>query len=102
MIIMLSKTSILNDKRIQELCERENIVYLGLFGSYSRGEETKDSDIDFLVKFSGNKSLFKIIKISQELSKIFGKKVDLVTENSLSKYIKKDVLKDIEVIYNVE
>ncbi|ABO34938.1 DNA polymerase, beta domain protein region [Methanococcus maripaludis C5] len=102
MIIMLSKTSILNDKRIQELCERENIVYLGLFGSYSRGEETKDSDIDFLVKFSGNKSLFKIIKISKELSKIFGKKVDLVTENSLSKYIKKDVLKDIEVIYNVE
>ncbi|WP_231288463.1 type VII toxin-antitoxin system MntA family adenylyltransferase antitoxin [Methanococcus maripaludis] len=99
---MLSKTSILNDKRIQELCERENIVYLGLFGSYSRGEETKDSDIDFLVKFSGNKSLFKIIKISKELSKIFGKKVDLVTENSLSKYIKKDVLKDIEVIYNVE
>ncbi|WP_231856917.1 type VII toxin-antitoxin system MntA family adenylyltransferase antitoxin [Methanococcus maripaludis] len=99
---MLSKTSILTDKRIHELCERENIVYLGLFGSYSRGEETKDSDIDFLVKFSGNKSLFKIIKISKELSKIFGKKVDLVTENSLSKYIKKDVLKDIEVIYNVE
>ena len=70
---MLSKTSILTDKRIQELCERENIIYLGLFGSYSRGEETKDSDIDFLVKFSGNKSLFKIIKISQELSKFLEK-----------------------------
>lgn len=69
---------------------------IAVFGSYSRGEETKDSDIDILVEFSKIKSLFELSRITRELEGLINKKVDLVTKNSISPYIFESVKKELE------
>jgi predicted nucleotidyltransferase len=56
---------------------------IGIFGSYAREEQTKDSDIDILVSFKETISLFDLVRIHQELSDLLGIKVDVVTEGAL-------------------
>lgn|SRR3989344_5263343 len=71
----------------------------GVFGSMARGQDTPDSDIDILVKFSKPKTLLDLIGLEDELTECLHKKVDLVTEGSLSPYIRDGVLKDLQVFY---
>lgn len=66
-----------------------------LFGSTSRREDTKDSDIDFLVNLDDDRSLFDLIGFKYSLEEIFDKKVDVVTIDSLHKDIRESVLKEI-------
>ena len=74
-----------------------------LFGSYARGEETADSDVDILVVFDkdGGKSisLLKHIKIPLDLEDILGKKVDLITEGTLMPFAQETAEKDKILIY---
>ncbi|MBQ3832965.1 MAG: nucleotidyltransferase domain-containing protein [Bacteroidales bacterium] len=74
-----------------------------LFGSYARGEETADSDVDILVVFDkdGGKSisLLKHIKIALDLEDILGKKVDLITEGTLMPFAQETAEKDKILIY---
>ncbi len=69
---------------------------VGIFGSYARGDNKKDSDIDILVKFKESPSLLTLIKLENDLSEILGVKVDLVTTGALkNKRIKKSIKKDL-------
>jgi len=52
-----------------------------------------------MVRFSDTKSLFQIIEIKNKLTEIFGREIDLVTENSLSPYLKDKILNEMEEIY---
>ena len=99
---MLVKEKIINNPEIINICKREGISFMALFGSYKNGNATDDSDIDLLIRLNGSQSLFRLIRISQELSELFQKKVDLLTENAISPYIKDSILNDIEVIYREE
>jgi len=73
---------------------------IGLFGSYSRNENTKESDIDILVKFKETLSLLQLIRIENELSKKLGIKVDLLTTEAIkNERIKSNIEKDLEIIY---
>ncbi|RNI15746.1 hypothetical protein EFE42_00425 [Methanohalophilus sp. RSK] len=83
-------------------CQRNDIAFLGLFGSFSRGEQTKGSDIDLLVRFSEKKSLIEHIRMENELEDSLGTKVDLVTENSLSPYIIPHVQENLQKLYREE
>ena len=75
-------------------------VYIGIFGSFSRGEQQETSDIDLLVKFKNTQSLLKLISIENILSEKLGLKVDLVTEGALTnERIKKAIKKDIKFLY---
>ena len=56
-----------------------------IFGSFARGENTAASDADFLVNMEG--SLLKRIAFMQELEKLLGRKVDVVTERSVDWYV---------------
>jgi uncharacterized protein len=70
---------------------------IGIFGSYSRNEQTETSDIDVLVKFS-NPQLKSLIGLLTFLEKRFSKKIDIVTEgNQLSQRFRKQV--ESEIIY---
>ncbi len=73
--------------------------YAGVFGSFARGEEKPESDIDILVRFNKPIGLFDFIGLEQELSGNLKRKVDLVTENALSPYIKDSVMRDLRVFY---
>lgn len=87
--------------KLDQLCEQYNISFLGLFGSYARGEADENSDIDLLVEFSETPSLFQHVGMEQGLSEALfnNKKVDLVQRKSLNKYIAPHVLKDLRAIY---
>jgi len=85
--------------KIDDICSKYGINYLGLFGSVARGEETPDSDVDLLVKFDKKRKigLFGLAEVQSEFEKRLGRKVDLVTK--LNKYVKPYADKDLRTIY---
>jgi len=68
------------------------------FGSVSRGEEGKKSDIDILVEFSKPLGFFKFIELEIFLSKLIGKKVDLVTKKALKSVIEDEILREVSYV----
>ncbi|MBN8577420.1 MAG: nucleotidyltransferase family protein [Cytophagales bacterium] len=74
---------------------------IGVFGSYARGENSLDSDLDILVSldYSLKPSLLDLVSIEQSLTEALGIQVDLVTEKSLHPYIKPYVEKDLKIIF---
>lgn len=87
------------DFKVDDLCEKYGINYLGLFGSMARGEAKEDSDVDLLVKFDNKHSvgLFKLSQIQKDFEKRFGRRVDLVTKTN--KYIQPYIKKDLMTVY---
>ena len=65
-----------------------------IFGSVGRGEAGPDSDIDFLVDMEPDRSLFDVGGLLMELQDLLGRKVQVVTENSLHWYIHDQVLRE--------
>ena len=72
---------------------------IGLFGSYARGEERPDSDLDLLVDLRDRKSLLTLVRIERELSENLGIKVDLLTEQAISPYLIDRIKSELKVIY---
>jgi predicted nucleotidyltransferase len=75
-----------------------------MFGSYRRGEATATSDIDLLITLKPSNArpklgFFKLIEIEENLQKSLGRPVDLVTEDSVSPYIRPYIEKEKVVIY---
>ena|SRR3989338_7976511 len=75
--------------------KKEGAKKIALFGSYARGEEKKNSDVDVLVKFAKPKSLLEFVGIEQELSEMTGKRIDLLTEKSISPYLIDTIKKEM-------
>jgi hypothetical protein len=84
---------------LEEICRRNDVVRLGIFGSIARGEGTEQSDVDLLVEFEGKKSLLDVVKLERELGEALGRKVDLLTEAAISPYLKERILGEVQVIY---
>lgn len=72
-------------ERIAEFCRKWRIVEFSLFGSILRDDFNPDSDIDVLVVFEDNTTwtLFDHIKMEQELSKIVGRRANVVSRSAL-------------------
>lgn len=75
------------------------VSYAGVFGSFARGEAKETSDVDILVRMEKPMSLLQLIRFERELSQEVGRNVDLVTEDSLSPFIREEVLRDVKTIY---
>lgn len=86
-------------KKIAAIAKKNNVSYLAIFGSYARGEQRKNSDVDFLVEFNKPIGLIHLIHTEHELADVLGKKVDLITKAGLSKYIKPYIQNDLTTIY---
>ncbi|BAQ59726.1 nucleotidyltransferase [Geminocystis sp. NIES-3708] len=82
-----------------EIQEEYQIEELGLFGSYIRGEETENSDIDILIKFKSDArfGLVTYCELENLLSEKLGKKVDLVMKDYLKPHLSQYILN--EVVY---
>ncbi len=78
-----------------------DIKSVAIFGSYATGVPTKSSDVDVLVEFTDDAHIgfFEYVRIQRNLASALGVKVDLVTPQALSKYIKPTVLKEAEIVY---
>ncbi|MBN1285804.1 MAG: nucleotidyltransferase family protein [Anaerolineae bacterium] len=84
---------------LTEICRRNDISYLGVFGSFAHNEVTFTSDVDLLVHFSKDKSLLDLVGIENEFTEVLRRKVDLLTEDAISPYLKDRVLAEVKVIY---
>ena len=85
-------------KNIQNLKEDYNLNSLGIFGSFVKGEQNQDSDLDILVDFDKPIGLLKFIKLENDLSKILGIKVDLVMKKALKPNIGKRIIEEIRYV----
>ncbi len=87
-------------QRIRDFCRKHRIIRLSVFGSVLRDDFADDSDVDVLVEFEPGKTPgLKFFTIQDELSQMLGRKVDLVTEKGLSRWIRNEVLSSMEILY---
>jgi len=80
--------------KIVPVLKRHDVVRAALFGSFVRGEAKKDSDIDILVEFKGEKSLLDLVALKLELEELLGREVDVLTYNSIHPFIRETILKE--------
>lgn len=72
---------------------------VGLFGSFVRGEQHADSDVDLLVEFEqGQRTFDHFIQLSFLLEDLLGRKVELVTPEALSPHIGPHILREVEYV----
>ena len=81
-------------KKITPILKRQGVIRAAVFGSFARGEETKNSDIDFLMEISKSKTFLDLVGLKLEMEDKLGRKVDIVEYGSIHPLIKKEVLKE--------
>ena len=86
---------------IADYFKTQPVLKVWLFGSFARGEEREDSDVDLLVKFDRSFpiGLFAFIRMHRELEEKLGRKVDLVEEGTLRPAVQQTADRDLKVIY---
>lgn len=96
---MLSLDKIKHCLTIQKsiLQNKYKINRVGIFGSYVRGEQKSESDLDILIDYEEAPSLFTLIEIENLLSELLGMKVDLVTRKGIKPKLRRYILE--EVVY---
>ena len=87
-------------KSIAEYFKSQPVLKAWLFGSYSRGEQTKDSDVDIIVLLDKSRPIgLKFFGMWSDLEELLGRKVDLVSEGTLLPFAQKSADKDKILIY---
>ena len=92
-------------EKIQAFCMKQNISELSLFGSALSEDFGPESDIDLLVRFSpeARPTLFDLVRMKEELGKIIGRDVDLVSKDAIeasrNRFRRQAILKSAKVIY---
>lgn len=86
--------NILQEKRedILNIADEHGIKNVRIFGSVARLEDGPESDLDLLVEFEKDRSLFDLIRFKQEIEDLLGVDVDIATENSIHWRLKEEVL----------
>ena len=86
--------------KLEQFCRDHHIQRLALFGSALRDDFRTDSDVDILVEFEpGRTPGFKFWEVEDELTKMFGRKVDLNTPQDLSIYFRQQVEAEAQPLY---
>ena len=89
-----------DEKRLASVCDRYGPASLEIFGSVSRGEASASSDVDVLYTLKPGARLgWKIEDLSDELSDLFGRCVDLVSRSSLHAQLCDAVLREAKPLY---
>ena len=84
---------------IEDRIKAFGVRKLGLFGSFARQEQDPESDIDFLVEFEKDKKTFdNFINLSFLLEDALARRVELVTPESLSPYLSRYILDEVEYV----
>lgn len=91
----------LQQDSLKVMYQKHGISYLGLFGSYARGEENTDSDVDLLIDFKEGekKSLFDLADMKIQLEDTLNKKVDIAMRGRVKKILEPYILKDLVTLY---
>jgi predicted nucleotidyltransferase len=92
-------SSRIDPRKVERICKANGITRLTLFGSTARGEATPRSDIDLIAELPADATLLDVVRIERELSTALGKTVDLLTQESISPYIRDRITDDLLVVY---
>jgi len=79
-------------EQLWEVARRHGVLRLRVFGSWARGDAGPDSDLDLLVNVEPGTSLLDMIGLQQDLEDLVGGKVDVLTEDGISPYVKERIL----------
>jgi predicted nucleotidyltransferase len=82
----------------KNLFDKYKVTRLGVFGSFARGEETPDSDLDILVEFSEIPGMIEFLKTEEYLETILNRKIDLVRENAIRPELKSMIMSEVIMI----
>ena len=77
-----------------ETAARHGARNVRVFGSVARGTATERSDLDLLVDMEPGRDLFDLVALKHEIEEVLGRRVDVLTENSLSPYLREKVLRE--------
>lgn len=90
-----------SESKIREICEKHDLSFLGLFGSYATGDENEDSDVDILYEFKDGvkKSLLDIVHVKQNIEDIIHKPVDIVSRANIKPFLKQFILPETKTLY---
>ena len=80
--------------KVLPVLKEAGVTKSSLFGSYVRGENRADSDVDILVRLTKGNGLLDLVRLEKKLEKALGKKVDLLTYNSVHPLLKGHIKKD--------
>lgn len=86
-------------EKISPILRAYGIKKASVFGSVSRGDDRPDSDVDLLVELGRPMDLYAYIDLQDEIEKKLQKKVDIVTNKSLNKFMAPYILKELKTIY---
>jgi len=80
--------------------EKYKIKQIGVFGSFVRGENQKESDVDILIEYDRRKTftIFDIIRLEEYLTELLGIKVDLALKSKLKPVIGSYIMKEVIMI----
>ena len=78
--------------------ENYKVKKIGIFGSYVRGEQKEDSDLDIIVDFSEPVSLLKLVNFENFLQNITGLKVDVVPEGDIRPELRNNILNEVSYL----
>lgn len=89
---------LLRDKReeILRIASAHGARDVRVFGSVARGENNRESDVDFLVEMEAGRSLLDLGGLQMELEELLGCKVDVVTESGLYWLLRRRILKEAQ------
>ncbi len=79
----------------KDLEKKFGIIEIKIFGSYVKNQQTPKSDLDIIVEFKETPGFIKFMKIEEYLSSLLGVKVDLLTREGISPYIRKYIEKEM-------
>jgi len=88
-----------NVKRLVEICRKNGVAMAGVFGSMARGGSGPDGDVDLIARFSKRTSLLALVRFERELSEALDRRVDVLTEAALSPYLRDQIMKETQVVY---
>jgi hypothetical protein len=82
----------------KNLYDKYKVTRLGVFGSFARGEETSDNDVDILVEFSEIPGMIEFMKTEEYLETVLNRKIDLVRENAIRPELKSVIMSEVIMI----
>jgi predicted nucleotidyltransferase len=99
---MLAPTETIDLELLGDICRTYHVRHLSVFGSFARGEQRPDGDVDLLVEYETGftPSFFRVVELSEKLRPVFGgRDVDLVIPADLHWFIRDQVLNSAQTIY---
>jgi predicted nucleotidyltransferase len=86
-------------QKIIPILKQHDVTKASIFGSFVHGKQRNDSDLDLLVEFNGDKSLFDLIDLKLNIEDTIGRSADVLTFESLNPAIREIVLKEQVIVF---